>query len=740
MDELTKEFIAESQEGLDRMEICLTELEKRPDDGELMSEIFRAVHNIKGTTGFLGFSRLEALAHTGESLLGTLRDGKITVTSEVITGLLSLMDGLRRILRLIEATGTEGLRSTDDDCELIALLAKLKAGSGKLGVDRQSTFKDRDAGRTDLLLTPAAAWSTQDKTLRIDVEVLNQMMNLVGELVLTRNQILQSSPGAENFPELARALNNVTTALRESVMQARMQPVGHLFGKFPRMVRDLGRTCGRQVRIEFEGQETGLDKSLLEAIRDPLTHAVRNSVGHGIEPAEERVKAGKPAEGVVRMRAFQQSGSVVIEVIDDGGGIPAAEILKKAVERGLVTAEKAAAMTEREALQLIFVAGFSTAKELTHISGRGVGMDVVRANVEQVGGSVEVESRVGSGTTVRLRVPLTLAIVSALVVRSGGQSFALPQNSLVELVYVARRDAAAAVERIGTTELYRLREGLLPLVWLDRLLELQQSGSAESRGFYIAVLEAEGLRFGLVVDDLKAPEEIVVKSLSAVLREIGVFSGATMLGNGMLAMILDVAAIGVRAGVRPAAEAANESGGDAEMTRSEGARVDKGRTELESSMVIYESWKGELGQRGNPARMALPLSAVERIERVPIGEIEYAGGRAMLQYDGELLPLEDEDEVLSELRADGTHVGQVRDGTGAGEEAAHVSGGMATVLICLRPGARGARRVGIVVRRVLDVSAGTLLEADEVLCEGRLAMVENRVTMVHSELVEQEVA
>ncbi len=267
-----------------------------------------------------------------------------------------------------------------------------------------------------------------DKTLRIDVDVLNRMMNLVGELVLTRNQMLQSNMEAANFPELARRLDSVTADLRETVMQARMQPVGNLFGKFPRMVRDLARTCGRDVRIEFSGQETGLDKSLLEAIKDPLTHAVRNAVDHGIEAPHVRVLAGKPAEGCVRLRAFHQSGSVVIEVADDGAGIGIERVLAKAVERNLVTAEQAAEMSEREALQLIFLPGFSTAAAVTNVSGRGVGMDVVRANVEKVGGSVEVESKMGVGTTLRLRVPLTLAIVPALVVRSGGQSFALPQT------------------------------------------------------------------------------------------------------------------------------------------------------------------------------------------------------------------------------------------------------------------------------------------------------------------------
>ena len=545
------------------------------------------------------------------------------------------------------------------------------------------------------MATGVAALS--DKTLRIDVEVLNRMMNLVGELVLTRNQMLQSGMDAANFPELARRLDSVTADLRETVMQARMQPVGNLFGKFPRMVRDLAQTCGREVRIEFSGQETGLDKSLLEAIKDPLTHAVRNAVDHGIEPPSVRVMAGKPAEGCLRLRAFHQSGSVVIELADDGAGIGIERVRAKAVERGLVTIEQAESMTEREALQLIFLPGFSTAAAVTTVSGRGVGMDVVRANVEKVGGSVELESKVGLGTTLRLRVPLTLAIVPALVVRSGGQSFALPQSALVELVYVPKRDEEKAVERMGEAELYRLRERLLPIVWLDRLLGLEMRSGEDRHGFYMAVLEAEGCRYGLVVDDLLAPEEIVVKPLSAVLKEIGLFSGATVLGSGMLALILDVAATAARAGVKPVEEEIVE------------AQVLEGKTvRAEVSLLVFEASGRE--------RTALPLDVVERIESVPLTQIEYAGGLPLLQYRGELLPLRDEGHVLAELEA----------AQGRGEEIS------ATVLIC-GSGKGEMQRTGMVVRRVLDVSGGTLLEKNAASGEMELALVKEKLTMVHRE-------
>jgi two-component system chemotaxis sensor kinase CheA len=716
VDDLTKEFIAESQEGLDRMERCLTELETRPDDAGLLGEIFRAVHTIKGTTGFLGFDRLEKLAHAGEHLLGSLRDGRLAVTSELISGLLRLMDGLRAILVLIEETGGEGTRSGDEDGELIAELALLNGEMPPAVIGDELLHAVVDTGEaavpsakvTDTASAPASATANSerngggnDKTLRIDVDVLNRMMNLVGELVLTRNQMLQSDMAAANFPELARRLDSVTADLRETVMQARMQPVGNLFGKFPRMVRDLARTCGRDVRIEFTGQETGLDKSLLEAIKDPLTHAVRNAVDHGIESPADRVLAGKPAEGCVRLKAFHQSGSVVIEVGDDGAGIPMERVLAKAIERNLVTQEQAAGMSEREALQLIFLPGFSTATAVTTVSGRGVGMDVVRANVEKVGGSVEVESRRGEGTTLRLRVPLTLAIVPSLVVRSGGQSFALPQSALVELVDIPQREFAKMVQRIGSAELYRLRERLLPMVWLDRLLGLEADSPETSHGHYLAVLEADGCRYGLVVDDLMSPEEIVVKPLSPVLREIGLFSGATVLGNGTLALILDVGATAARAGVKPIEEESVEIGaGEAAIQESVG-----------ESFLIFEDRARE--------RTALPLNMVERIESVPLERIEYAGGRPLLQYRGELLPLRDEGNVLPDLEA----------ARQRGEEV------VATVLICGDASRVGEQRVGMVVRQVLDVSTGTVLEKDAVseAAGMELALVKEKLTLVRRE-------
>ena len=717
MHELIKEFLAESQEGIDRMERCLTELETRPRDGDLIGEIFRVVHTLKGATGFLGFTRLERLIHAAEHLLGALREGSREVEPEMITGLLRFVDRLRAILRLIELEGVEGDRRSDEeeDTSLIEMLGSLGQApvQDQLRPENSMPAVDLTAAQEDLLPMGAGLKSQTDAeigprpgtavtspeiiaplsatTLRVDVEVLNRMMDLVGELVLTRNGMLQGRLEASKLPELSRRLDAVTCDLRETVMQARMQPVAFLFSRFTRIARDLARTCGRRVRVEFSGHETGLDKSVLEALKDPLIHAIRNAVDHGIEAPAERLLARKPIEGVIRLKAFHQSGSVVIEVSDDGAGISRDAVTRRAVSHGFITAEQATSMSDREVLQLIFQPGFSTAKAVTHISGRGVGMDVVRANVESVGGSVELESHQGLGTTLRLRVPLTLAIIPALVVRSGGEVFALPQSALVELVYVAAEERSVAVEKMGDAEIYRLRESLLPIVWLDRLLALDGSRDLDSGSFYLAVVEADGCKYGLAIDDLMTPEEIVVKPLSEVLRQMRLFSGATVLGDGGLALILDVAALAMRARVRPVIAKPVLCLPAAEIARSE-----------EPLYLVYEEEPQE--------RCALPLKLVDRIETISSTEVEYAGGTAVMQYRGQLLRLVDKAKLLSREGAE-----------------AHAR---YTVLICRPTSAYLGARVGLLVRKVLDVGIAEALDETAPRQGARLLVIKEKVTTV----------
>ncbi len=729
MDDLTREFLIESQEGLDRMEQCLTELEGKPEDAGLLGEIFRAVHTIKGTTGFLGFGRLEELAHAGENLLGMLREGTLKASRELITGLLALLDRLREILRTIEVDGDDGGEAgSAEDVELIRTLAKLQAAKPKrasgarrikartaeatgerakaaaVGLEDampeqaacapapQPAAERREAEKlpakeeSEAAETAPVASAAADSTLRVDVHLLNQMMNLVGELVLTRNQVLQATSADPRMTLLGRRLDMVTADLRESVMKARMQPVENVFSKVPRMVRDLSQTLKKQVRLECEGRDTELDKSLLEAIKDPLMHAVRNAMDHGIEAPEVRVAAGKEPTGTLKVRAGHEGSHVIVEIGDDGAGISVERIRQKAIERGVVTAERARSMSDRELLQLIFVPGFSTAAEVTNVSGRGVGMDVVRTNVEKIGGKVEIDSRVGKGTTLRLRIPLTLAIIPALIVRSLGQSFAIPQGALLELVHVPAERVAAEIEWMENAPLYRLRGQLLPLVFLDRMLEPEGERGRADSDLFIAVLDADGRRYGLVVDGLADPEEIVVKPLSAVLKEIGLYSGATVLGNADLALILDLAAIAVRAGVQLREE------DETSLTEDESAKE-----AMKMEYLLVEA-------AGRSA--AVPLKKVLRIEQIPLRRIEYVGGQPVLNLGGQLLPVEDPGGLLE-----------------SGEKDAAIP----VVVVC----GEGGMQAGIAVSHVLDVAAGgELFEAGTGVRSGGVTLLKDKVTRV----------
>jgi two-component system chemotaxis sensor kinase CheA len=741
MDELTREFLIESQEGLDRMEHCLTDLEARPKDAALLGEIFRSVHTIKGTTGFLGFKRLEKLAHAGENLLGLLRDGKLDADRPVITGLLQLLDGLRSILKAIETEASEG---KGEDTALIEQLEELQApglASAKQPVRmRAGAQSDTASSSAPPLATPAfisqssaladqpapaplpaetasapaakasvpetepdasrprgqASGSAAESTLRVDVVLLNRMMNLVGELVLTRNQVLQATAADPNMTLLSRRLDMVTADLRENVMKARMQPVSNIFSKMPRIVRDLSQSLGRRVRIVVEGQDTELDKSLLEAIKDPLTHAVRNSLDHGIEPPEVRIAAGKDPEGTLKLRASHEGSHVIIEVSDDGAGIAVEKVRQKAIERGVISQERAAQLAERELLQLVFLPGFSTAAAVTNVSGRGVGMDVVRTNVEKIGGKVEIDSRTGKGTTLRLRIPLTLAIIPALIVHSVNQSFALPQGALSELVHVPADQAAKTIEWMEGAPLYRLRGKLLPLVFLDRLLmPAGEHKSTTERDNFIAVLDADGRQYGLVVDGLADPEEIVVKPLSAVLKDIGLYSGATVLGNADLALILDPGAIAVKAGVTMI--------GDQEAKTAAEEETDIAAAKAMEYLLVEVAGK----------RAAVPLADVLRIEQIPLSRIEYIGYRPVLNFEGQLMPVDDSGGVLAAAEAN-------REAQGGGEA-------RIVVVVCRE----GNRHVGIAVSHVLDVAAGgDLFEAGTSQRTGGVTLLQERVTAV----------
>src|SRR5580700_10415822 len=667
-DDIVREFLVESAENLDLLDRELIHLENDPRNRETLASVFRTIHTIKGTCGFLGFTKLESVTHVGENLLSKLRDGELAPSPEITTALLQMIDAIRHMLTSVEAVGNEGERN---DQELIKTLTRLLQGSAQdkrqdtaaivgPAVRRFATTVDTKklplpappgpsavdaAVERNEAVPPGAAETAQrqnrgaasESSIRVDVVLLDKLMNLVGELVLARNQILQFSNRREDAGLLApsQRLNLITTELQEGVMKTRMQPIGNIWSKFPRTVRDVATMCGKQVRIEMEGKETELDKTIVEAIKDPLTHIVRNSVDHGIEKPERRVAVGKPAEGRLLLRAYHEGGQVIIEISDDGGGLDADKIRRKAVEKGLITPEQAARMGEREGVNLIFLPGFSTAEKVTNVSGRGVGMDVVKTNIEKIGGTVDVQSKAGTGTTVRMKIPLTLAIIPALIVTSGGDRYAIPQISLLELVRLDGEDAQKGIELIQGVPVHRLRGRLLPLVYLNRELKVEDEAPDLSKlpAVNIVVLQADERQFGLVVDEINDTEEIVVKPLGKQLKGIKTFAGSTIMGDGRVALILDVL------GVAQTSNVVSES--------RERAVVEK---DAESAALHGERQTLLLFAGPDDAHMAVPLDRVGRLEEFPIASVERAGNQEVVQYRGEILPLLFLSEVMEGRR------------------------------------------------------------------------------------------
>ncbi len=474
---------------------------------------------------------------------------------------------------------------------------------------------------------PAPTKPAAPSTVRVDVGLLDRMMNLVGELVLARNQILGHTSMVSD-PEAAGAvsrLNMITTELQERVMKTRMQPIGNLFSRLPRLVRDLSKKLGKEIELDLMGHDTELDRTLVEAIGDPLTHLVRNALDHGIETPDERMDCGKEAKGTLSIRAYHEGGRVLIEIVDDGGGIDADRVRDKALEKGLISAEEADQLTEPEAIRLLFRPGFSTAEEVSAVSGRGVGLDVVKCNIERIGGSIEVRSERWVGTEFRIELPLTLAIVPALIVRSGAQIYAIPQSALEELVRVGVSGGSAAVEFVSGAPMTRLRGRLLPVVFLDEQLrpELPRFGEGDVSDSVLnmLVLSAGRHRFGLVVDEVLDTHEIVVKPLGAQLQQLPTFAGATIMGDGTVALIIDVVGVAQLAGVF-----------------RDGRHLDARNLDDESVGGPSESLLALAPDRGK-GQAAVPLSSVARLEELEESRVERSGSRELLQYRGGLLPL-----------------------------------------------------------------------------------------------------
>lgn len=700
MDDLVSEFISEAAEGLAELDLELVTLEKNPNDAAIIGGIFRIVHTIKGTCGFLGLPRLESIAHAAENVLGRFRDRELLVTPEAVTLILRTLDQIKEILSVIEQDGTE---PAGDDTALIGALdvmAALKPSSQEAEIDGMVDLGAPASGASDMidlsapaadssdgddndmidLGAPAANTASSDdeidlgapavddsdmidlgapaqqaeaapapapvtakkpeaaavasttkpreisasaQNIRVSVNLLEDLMTMVSELVLTRNQLLQTMRNQESteFSAPLQRLNHITSELQEGVMKTRMQPIGMAWNKLPRIVRDLAQELNKKIDLEMIGAETELDRQVLELIKDPLTHMVRNSCDHGLESSADRRANNKPEMGRITLHALHEGGHIVIRITDDGKGLPVDIITRKILEKGMATEAELADMSKQEVLQFIFKPGFSTADAVTNVSGRGVGMDVVRTNIERIGGAIELESEEGVGTTVSIKIPLTLAIVAALIVEAGGERFAIPQISVLELVRTSAH-SEHRIEYIDQTPVLRLRDRLLPLVNLGGLLNLKSDTLVDSTDCFIIVAQVGQNTFGIVVDQVFDTEEIVVKPVAPLLKDIGVFSGNTILGDGSVVMILDPNGLAAEIGAARSTEN--------QKSRADQAKTDHSQIEIVSLLVFTA---------GNGTRKAAPLSLVSRLEEMSTENIETADGRMLMHYRERLMPL-----------------------------------------------------------------------------------------------------
>jgi two-component system chemotaxis sensor kinase CheA len=662
MDDLLREFLTETNESLDTVDVELVRFEQEPNNAKILDNIFRLVHTIKGTCGFLGLPRLEALAHAAETLMGKFRDG-MPVTGDAVTLILSTIDRLKAVLGRLEQTEAE---PAGDDKDLISALERMAMAAGKdepkplsssvgtlvtqtlerplrpgeVSLDElERAFRETEMELPAIVERPKAeapkperkterkSFEEDDKqesriasqSIRVNVDTLESLMTMVSELVLTRNQLLEISRRNEEseFKVPLQRLSNVTAELQEGVMKTRMQPIGNAWQKLPRIIRDLAAELGKDIEFEMHGAETELDRQVLDLIKDPLTHMMRNSADHGLETPAERRAARKPEKGTIRLSAYHEGGHIIIEIADDGRGLDTARIRQKAIEQGLATEAEIEKMNEAQIHKFIFAAGFSTAAAVTSVSGRGVGMDVVKTNIDQIGGTIDVKSVAGEGSSFTIKIPLTLAIVSALIVEAGGDRFAIPQLAVIELVR-AHGNSEHRIERIKDAPVLRLRNKLLPLIHLKKLLKMDGADASDAENGFIVVTQVGNQTFGIVVDIVFHTEEIVVKPMSSKLRHIAMFSGNTILGDGSVIMIIDPNGIAQTVGTAATRQEESETAQSAQIEKT-------------VSLLVFRA--------GSSQPKAVPLSLVTRLEEIDCKKIELSNGRHLVQYRGQLMPL-----------------------------------------------------------------------------------------------------
>lgn len=638
MDDIIAEFLTETNEGLLELDNSLVLLEKTPHDEDLISRIFRVFHTIKGSCGFIGLDRLGSIAHRAEDLLELARERKVQITPEFITVLLGAVDRIKQLTAELAKNGKEPKGKDDDVISKLDTLAapgeeeepeeqeetvEEEKPSGTATDDFSSAAKPEEKTRTG---QAGEQQPEGPQTLRVSVDLLEGMMNVVSELVLTRNQLLQTARSVKDnaFATPLQRLNQVVSEIQESVMKTRMQPVSNAWSKMPRIVRDVCNELGKKIDLEMRGQETELDRQVLELIKDPLMHMVRNAADHGIENPADRKKAGKNETGHIILNAFHQGGHIIIQITDDGRGLALQKIKNRALQTGLATQEQLGKLSPQQIQQFIFRPGFSTADKVTSVSGRGVGMDVVRNNIQKIGGTIEMLSTEGTGTTFTINIPLTLAIVPALIVEVAGSRFAFPQLAISELVMVGKK-SAAQIETINDASVLRLRENLLPLIYLGDYLKVWDKGKEHAHHDgdmrYVIVTKAAGIQFGVVVDHVLDMEEIVVKPAARNLKDVHIFSGNTILGDGSVIMILDPSALLQAASIREETQPHAITGEDRLL-----------KTTAEENLLL-------LFRAGDQTLKAAPLRLVSRLREVKAKEIELSNGRPVLQHLGRLMPI-----------------------------------------------------------------------------------------------------
>ncbi len=688
MDDLIVEFITETSEGLATLDLELVKLEQNPQDEAILGNIFRIMHTIKGTCGFLGLPRLEHVAHASENVLGKIREKELEATPDAVTLILESLDNIKVLIDYLSSNGEE---QAGDDSDLIARLnhyaetGTIAGGAVKPAEKEENQFphfkgeddpsiiealeriangtyqpskseeeeaapkqedkvvhKETAPAPAPVIVAskpaaskPAGANKGEEKekepgagaeatqSIRVSIDVLENLMQMVSELVLTRNQLMQivrTKDDKELITPLQQ-LSHITSELQEGVMKTRMQPIGNGWSKFPRLIRDLSLDLGKKIDLKMNGAETELDRQLLEIIKDPLTHMVRNSCDHGLETPAERRAAGKPDMGTVTLSAFHEGGHIIIEIADDGRGINIERVKEKALANGLTNEAALATMSDKQIAQFIFAPGFSTAEKVTSVSGRGVGMDVVKTNIQKIGGTIDLDSTWGKGSKVAVKIPLTLAIVSVLIVETHGQKFAIPQINVVELVRAAP-GAGVQLEMINDSLVMRLRDKLLPLAVMSEVLGFKSNhDDLLHKEIYIAVCRVGSYDFGILVDRVYDTEEIVVKPVSDILKALSIYSGNTILGDGSVIMILDPNGI---ARSISSADVGSRSEDSAELNVIDNSH----------HMVGFLSFT-----LGKGAPKAVPLELISRLEEINVKDIEVAGDKPVVQYRGDLMRL-----------------------------------------------------------------------------------------------------